>query len=163
MIAAVPVLLAAAAIWLDVPFVKQEQNGCGSASLAMVIAYWQRQSAGIPDEAADAARIQRSLYSAEARGIYASAMERYLEEHGFRVFTFRGEWQDLERHLAKGRPLIVCLGRKPRHYAVVAGLDGETVALNDPAGRKLETIDRAGFEKSWGAAGHWTLLAVPRP
>ena len=163
MTAAVPLFFAAAALWLDVPFVKQSKNGCGSAALAMVIAYWQRQFPAIPSDAADAGRIQQSLYSAEARGIYARAMQRYLEQHGFRVFMFRGQWQDLEQHLAKGRPLIVCLGGKPRHYVVAAGIDGETVAVNDPAGRKLERIDRAGFQKRWAEAGCWTLLAVPRP
>jgi len=32
-----------AGLWLDVPFVKQEKNGCGSASIAMVMQYWQKQ------------------------------------------------------------------------------------------------------------------------
>jgi len=30
-------------IWLDVPFVKQEKDGCGAASIAMVMQYWQLQ------------------------------------------------------------------------------------------------------------------------
>ena len=30
-------------VWLDVPFVRQEKNGCGAASIAMVMQYWQRQ------------------------------------------------------------------------------------------------------------------------
>ena len=32
-----------AGVWLDVPFVKQEKNGCGAASIAMVMQFWQRQ------------------------------------------------------------------------------------------------------------------------
>ena len=28
-------------VWLDVPFVKQQKNGCGAASIAMVMRYWQ--------------------------------------------------------------------------------------------------------------------------
>ncbi len=28
-------------VWLDVPFVKQEKDGCGAASIAMVMQYWQ--------------------------------------------------------------------------------------------------------------------------
>jgi len=27
-------------VWLDVPFVKQEKEGCGSASVAMIMQYW---------------------------------------------------------------------------------------------------------------------------
>ena len=39
------VLAAATApgIWLDVPFVKQEKEGCGAASIAMVMQFWQQQ------------------------------------------------------------------------------------------------------------------------
>ena len=153
-------------IWIDVPFVKQERNGCGAASIAMVVEYWQRQ-AKTSDKHADAGEIQRMLYSRKARGIYASDLERYFEHHGFRAFAFHGEWSDLERHLAKGRPLIVAL--KPQsgrdlHYVVVAGLDGERalVLVNDPAERKLLKREWSDFEPEWKGAGSWTLLAIPR-
>ena len=36
-------------------------------------------------------------------------MERYFQENGFRTFTIRGEWEDLEQHLGKGRPLDRCV------------------------------------------------------
>ncbi len=150
-------------VWLDVPFVSQEKNGCGAASLAMVMQYWQRQK-GQP-ETADALEIQRALYSSRARGIYASDLERYLRQHGFRTFAVRGEWEDLKHHLERGRPLIVALkaGRGDLHYVVVTGLDWqqELVLKHDPAGRKLLKQHRADFEREWKAAGNWTLLAVP--
>src|SRR6266404_7116974 len=94
-------------VWLDVPFVKQDKNACGAASIAMVMQYWQRQLGTLPS--GDAEEIQRALYSPQARGIYASAMERYLQQRGFRTVAFRGEWKDLKEHLEKGRPLIVSL------------------------------------------------------
>src|SRR4029077_17350251 len=96
-------------VWLDVPFVKQEKDGCGAASIAMVMQYWQAQQGQSANDASDASQIQRTLYSAKAHGIYASDMERYLQEKGFRTFTIRGEWEDLKQHLEKGRPLIVAL------------------------------------------------------
>ena len=34
---------AASAIWLDVPFVAQPREGCGAASIAMVMQYWAAQ------------------------------------------------------------------------------------------------------------------------
>jgi predicted double-glycine peptidase len=148
--------LATAAPWLDVPFVKQEKNGCGAASAWMVIAYWRGA------DAADPGAILRELYSPEARGILASDLERYLRRQGFETFAFEGAWADLEQHLAKGRPLVVSLGRSPAHYVVVAGVDAGAVAVNDPARRKLLRIDRKTFERDWKAAGRWTLLAVPR-
>jgi ABC-type bacteriocin/lantibiotic exporter with double-glycine peptidase domain len=152
-------------MWLDIPFIKQTKDGCGAASIAMVMQYWQRQQQG--PATPDAEQIQRALYSPEAHGIYASGMERYFQQHGFRAFAFRGEWNDLKEHLAKGRPLIVAL--QPQrdatlHYVVVAGLDEQQaiVLKNDPAERKLLKQDRSSFEKEWRAAGNWTLLAVPQ-
>ena len=59
-------------IWIDVPFVKQERNGCGAASVAMVMQYWQRHQGTAADKAADASDIQRVLYSEKGHGIYAS-------------------------------------------------------------------------------------------
>jgi len=156
--AAVLVVCAASdAVWLDVPFIAQQQNGCGSASLAMVIRYWGRE--------ADVARIQRELYVPAEKGISATGMKRYLEEHGFEAHMFRGEWQDLQHHLSLGRPLIVCFKPSRRaalHYAVAAGAGEESVALNDPGDRKLRKWERAEFERLWRASGAWTLLAVPR-
>ena len=152
-------------IWLDVPFVKQERNGCGAASVAMVMKYWQRQQGEVPD--ADAETIQRALYSQRAHGIYASDLESYFASHGFRAFAFKAQWEDLKTQLEKGRPLIVAL--KPvsgaeLHYVVVVGLDWEQdlVLVNDPAERKLLKQDRARFEEEWKEAGNWTLLAVPQ-
>jgi ABC-type bacteriocin/lantibiotic exporter with double-glycine peptidase domain len=156
-------------LWLDVPFVKQEKNGCGAASIAMVMQYWALQQGRPQNPNADAIQIQRALYSGHARGIYASDVEGYLQQEGFRTFAFRGEWTDLKQQLEKGRPKIVALkpdsGNIPLHYVVVAGLDWEQglVMVNDPAQRKLLKQDRSSFEREWSAAGKWTLLALPQP
>jgi uncharacterized protein YvpB len=96
-------------------------------------------------------------------------MEYYFQKHEFRTFSFRGDWELLEQHLQKGRPLIAAL--KPSgsdsslHYVVVVGLDPKQnfLLLNDPARRKLLKQDRSDFEKQWSATGEWTLLAVPQP
>ncbi len=154
-------------IWLDVPFVPQEKDGCGAASVAMVMQYWQRQQGLADDPGANAAQIQRALYSDSAHGIYASGIERYFQQNGYRTFAIRGEWEDLKQQLEKGRPLIAALkpgSRAPLHYVVVTGLDWQQglVVVNDPALRKLLKEDRARFEQEWSAAGKWTLLAVPQ-
>src|SRR5262249_54369762 len=75
-------------IWIDVPFVKQEKDGCGAASIAMVMQYWLKQQGKPLTAGADAARIQRALYSRKARGIYASDLEHYLQKQGFQTFAF---------------------------------------------------------------------------
>lgn len=157
-------------IWVDVPYVKQEKNGCGAATIAMVMQYWLNKRLDRPADvgAVDAIKIHRDIYDPDAKGIYASAMERYFRQHGFRTFSFRGEWSDLHQHLIKGRPLIVALkpsgAGSPLHYVVVSGMDKERgfVLLNDPARRKLLKQDRSDFEKQWAATDNWTLLALPQ-
>src|SRR5262249_48016040 len=147
-----------AGVFLDVPFISQPKDGCGAASVAMVMQYWQRQQGR--SETADVLDIQRALYSPKAGGAYASDLERYLRQHGFRTFGLEGEWGDLKGHLEKGRPLIVALkvGRADLHYVVVTGLDSkqDIVLTHDPARRKLFQQRRSDFEKEWNAAGAWT-------
>ncbi|HEY6249672.1 MAG TPA: C39 family peptidase [Candidatus Angelobacter sp.] len=153
-------------VWLDVPFVKQEKDGCGAASIAMVMQYWFRQQLK-PETDADPIEIQRTLYSKEGHGIFASDLEHYFQSHGFQTFVFSGSWENLQRQLTQGRPLIVAVkpgGRGTEHYVVVAGLEGDhsVVLVNDPMQRKLLKQDWSTFEKQWSAAGKWTLLAVPQ-
>jgi ABC-type bacteriocin/lantibiotic exporter with double-glycine peptidase domain len=154
------------AIWLDVPFVKQTKDGCGAASVAMVMQYWSSHGTRtFAESASDPEVIFRELYSPDAHGIYASKLEGYLQRNGFRTFAIGGRWDDLKQHLQKGRPLIVALkpGSGPLHYVVVAGLDEResVVMLNDPAQRKLLKWGRTEFEKDWNGSHNWMLLAVP--
>jgi ABC-type bacteriocin/lantibiotic exporter with double-glycine peptidase domain len=155
-------------VWLDVPFVHQPREGCGAAALAMVIKYWAAHQGGpaSPADAADVDRIQHQLYVPRQHGIPASAMQSYLQQHGFRVFALSGRWSDLEEQLGKGRPLIAAIrpqGQKQFHYVVIDGVDPARgmVMMNDPAERKLLSEERAAFEKDWGATHNWMMLAVP--
>lgn len=153
-------------LWLDVPYVKQEKEGCGAASIAMVMQYWQQQQGQPVSTFAEPAHILRALHVDSVHGIYTSDMERYFQQNGYRTFAFRGEWADLKHHLGKGRPLIAALkpvSSRELHYVVVVGVDEEhrLVLLNDPAQRKLLKEDESRFEQEWKATEDWTLLAVP--
>lgn len=159
-VVSVGILQAQPARWLDVPFVRQPPEGCGAASIAMVMQYWHTFGAG------DVGRIQQALFSPAAHGIYASEMERYFAQNGYREFVFHGDEAALQHHIERGRPLIVALkpGSGSRlHYVVVAGVDtaNKVVLINDPAQRKLLKVDARSFEQQWKDTGNWTLLAVP--
>ena len=162
MISGVVVLIAAlsSAAWIDVPFTRQEKNGCGSASAWMLMQYWGK-SGGSPEE------IQRVLYSKDAGGIFASDLERFLADHGFQTVAFAGEWSDLVENISRGRPLVVSIEANargtPLHYVLVVGVDEsrQIVLVNDPAKRKLLPMGRSDFEKRWDVMNRWTLLAVP--
>ena len=156
-----------AGIWLDVPYVKQSEDGCGSAAISMLLEYWIAHGAGVDSQRADAAAIQKRLYSRKVRGIHASDMQSYLRESGFRVFPLNGDWNDLLEQLKQGRPLIASLqpgnARTPLHYVVVTGIDWQNgaVFLNDPARGKLLRVAREDFEKQWRPNRNWMLLALP--
>jgi predicted double-glycine peptidase len=156
-----------AGIWIDVPYVAQSRNGCGSASISMVMQYWAGKLGRNVPESADDKSIQKALFSAKEGGIPASSMQKYFVQAGYRAFAFEGTWQDLRRQIEQGRPLIVSIHAgglsDACHYVVVVGIDSERdyVYLNDPAQQKMLRISREGFESEWNSAHHWTLLAVP--
>jgi ABC-type bacteriocin/lantibiotic exporter with double-glycine peptidase domain len=155
-------------LWIDVPFVAQVKNGCGSAAMAMVMEYWEKKTGRSASGAEDAGKIQAALYSPAEEGVPASAMKRYFEDAGYRTFAFVGDWGELGHHLERGRPLIVSLKASgphgPLHYVVVVGIDSAKgyIYVNDPAQQKMLRLSREGFESEWSATEHWTLLAVPR-
>lgn len=158
------VILASAALAapyppLDVPFFKQQKNGCGAASVAMVAHYWSAQTAPPPSQ------VYRDLYEPALRGIPLAGMRLYLEHHGFAAFTLRGTLAGLSPHLDKGRPLIVGLRKKTNgdiHFTVVTGIDSTHVWLNDPTSRKPKRMLPAEFDRQWALAGRWLLLATPK-
>jgi ABC-type bacteriocin/lantibiotic exporter with double-glycine peptidase domain len=157
--------------WIDVPFVRQPRDGCGAASIAMVMQYWEAQQKARPGtrsdvDASNVEAIERELHLPHRQGIGAEQMETYLRRHGFDVYPLNGSWNDLEEQIGKGRPVIAALkpsGQSELHYIVIDGVDGAhgLVTVNDPAERKLLTRERAGFEREWGATHNWMLLALP--
>jgi ABC-type bacteriocin/lantibiotic exporter with double-glycine peptidase domain len=157
-----------AAMWIDVPFVHQTKEGCGAASLSMVMEYWTQQQHKAAQPGSDVSEIQRELYSPQEHGITTTAMQEYLRQHGFVVSALDGSWNDVEQQIRKGRPLIVAVrpeGQAQLHYVVIDGIDRlhALIMMNDPAERKLLTEERSRFEKDWSATGNWMLLAVPAP
>jgi predicted double-glycine peptidase len=160
-------LCAAQSAWLDVPWVEQVDAGCGPAAIAMVMQYWIRQDHRLDPAAADADRIRKTMSSAlSKKGTSGEALKAYLQQHGFDAYVIDGELNDLRQHLAKGRPLIVCLGPRgpqaPLHYAVVVGVSDDAVVLNDSARGKFFREKTQDFLRDWKLTGNWTMLAVPR-
>ncbi len=155
---------AAASLPLAVPFYAQKKNGCGAASVAMVMHYWENGRPGPSAIYPSPENLYGLLYRPGRKGILLADMKRYLEDMRFRVFTLRGRWEDVEGQLAKGRPLIVALKKGQSaaiHFVVVTGAGDESVWLNDPTRNKPNRVKRPEFEKRWAFADRWMLLAFP--
>ena len=129
---------ASAATWLDVPFVRQPKDGCGSASIWMLMQYWQAPQIDVLQD------IHRSVFSEKAGGVYATDMQRYLTAHGFDVFAFSGHWADLQDNLEKGRPLIV-------------SLEGNSLRV------MVSRVDKGSSEQGWGVKLVVHVLVIDEP
>src|SRR5689334_6100084 len=148
---------------LKVPFHRQETNGCGPASVAMLQAYWSAHTPGLAEDSES--ELHASLPVTAKQGTLLSDMRRYLDSRGYHAFTFQAGPADLTRQISRGRVPIIALKNKAGadlHYVVVTGLDQRRIWLNDPAKRRPGSVDRGKFEKDWTLAGNWMLLAVPR-
>lgn len=148
--------LVLAAATLSVPFVAQEKDTCGAASLAMVLRYW--------DAAVSHDEIAEALLQPELHGILGSRLEAFAKERGFTAIAYEGDAAQLRDFVAKGRPLIVAwkMGRSRFHNVVVVGFDGAgDVVVNDPALGSARRVPAGVFEKRWAGAGRWTLLVLP--
>jgi hypothetical protein len=158
-------LPAVAAEFLDVPFVRQQKQGCGPAVLSMLIEYWAEHGSPTPTQWTPSALYDR-LYDLSVRGVTGESMTNFLRDQDYVAFTFRGEWEDLEKNTNLGRPLVVALLPKKGaqiHFVLVVGLNAHSEAIiHDPdrAAYVREPIDR--FLKQWNGTDRWTLLAVPR-
>lgn len=155
---------AAAEFPLKVPFYSQKEDGCGAASVTMVMHYWSRRPGAAILEKPSAEEVYAQLYRPQQTGVLLADMRMYLEQARFRAYTFRGGWRDIEEHVGRGRPLIVSLRKgpkKPLHFVVVTGAGGGSLWVNDPTRKKPHKIKRASFEKEWAMGGQWILLATP--
>jgi len=148
-----------AAIQLAVPFVPQQRDTCGAASLTMVMRYW--------GDDVDQDQVAAALVEPGKPGISGSRLEAFARDRGFFALAYGADAAQLKDSLAEGRPLIVALrtGRGLDHDVVVTGYDSarDEVTLHDPALGRDRRMSMAGFEKRWGGAGHWALLVLPRP
>jgi ABC-type bacteriocin/lantibiotic exporter with double-glycine peptidase domain len=144
----------------DVPFVKQEAEAdCGAAAIGMVLSYWTSPVV------LDALRGE----IAPERGLKAGRLRDFAKAHGLEAFLVKGELDDLEHELTRGRPVLVGLlkrvpGRKEAlaHYEVVVGLSREKGAVGtfDPASgfRKSPLKD---FLAEWDPAKRLMLVVFP--
>jgi ABC-type bacteriocin/lantibiotic exporter with double-glycine peptidase domain len=146
-----------AAVQLSVPFVPQEKDTCGAASLAMVLRYWGLSVTH--DE------IAAAVLEPGRRGIAGSRLEAFARAQGAFALGYEGDLDQLRAMLEKGRPIIVALatGRGLPHDVVVTGLDdaAKVVVVHDPFEGPDRRLDLAAFDERWRGASRWTLLVVP--
>ncbi len=145
--------------FIDVPFIRQEKNFCGAASLAMVFKYWGKNISqySIADE----------IYDKSKKGINSETLKSFSEDKGFLAFIYRGELENIKENIKKGRPLIVAvIAKAPSgfHYIVIVGFDENLslILVNDPYSGKIKEVKLQKFTKRWKKSNYWTLLLLPK-
>ncbi len=143
-----------------VPEVRQSApKDCGAAALGMVLGYWGRPLT--LDE------VRAAAPAVSDGGIKAAALREVARAQGLRAFVIEGRFSDLDRELAKQRPVLVGVMKTYRrrvypHYEVVVGINRreQRILTLDPA-HGLRVNGNDGFADEWAAAGHVALIIIP--
>lgn len=149
--------------WLraaSTPVVKQRaQTDCGLAALAMIAGAWG-QNWTVDD-------LRRDV-KMSAKGAKLGALRDAARARGLEAYAIAGKHEDLQRELAKGRPVLLGLqlpfeqDRALHHYEVVVAMnprDGRVITL-DPATGKYLQRSKEVLEKEWKPVGYPTLVVV---
>ncbi len=155
------ILLASNALALEiegVPFIRQDSQFCGPASLASVMTFH-----GFP---VDQKTIGAAVYSEKLQGALITDLERYARQKGFETKSGRGTAEELKAELDRRRPVIVLVDlgfwvvSKP-HYLVVFGYDSEGFTAHDGfEASKRYPYDV--FREIWGKMGNAYLLVYKK-
>ena len=138
----------------DVPFVMQDSQYCGPASLSSVMSYY-----GDP---LDQKTIGEKVFIPKLKGALITDLENYSRSRGFSTKLGRGQLPDIRKFLSDGKPTIVLVDlgfwvmSKP-HYLVVYGCNDEGfLTHNGFKASQLYTYEE--FDRIWGKAGRSFLL-----
>jgi ABC-type bacteriocin/lantibiotic exporter with double-glycine peptidase domain len=137
-----------------VPFVLQNSQYCGPASLSSVMAYY--------GEADDQNMIGKSVYHTQLKGSLITDLENYAKKRGFHAKTGIGAEADIKGFILNNRPVIVLVDlgfwviSKP-HYLVVYGFN-ETGFLAHNGFKMAQVYPFSEFENIWSKAGKSYLL-----
>ena len=142
------------------PIVRQRYEAdCGLAALAMIAGAWGHR--WVVDELARHA-------PPTPRGIKLGVLRDLARARGLEAYAISGTPDDLQRELAKGRPVLVGLtlpferNRARAHFEVVVAVDPRTgsAVTVDPATGTYRQRSREVLETEWRPGGYPTLVVV---
>lgn len=149
--------------WLrasSTPVVRQKsQVDCGLAALAMVAGAWGEKWS-VDD-------LRRDV-KMSTKGAKLGALRDVARARGLEAYAIAGNFEDLRRELAHGRPVLLGLqlpfeqDRALHHYEVVVAMnprDGSVVTLDPATGKHLKRT-KAVLEAEWKPVGFPTLVVV---
>lgn len=142
----------------DVPFIKQKENHCGPASLAMLLGH---RNMSIPAD-----ELAAQMYTPLKEGTFQTDIISATRRQGMMALPVTSV-ENLLKELAAGNPVLVFqnLGLKkiPKwHYAVAVGYDLKKpdIILHTGSDKNHRT-DMRVFEHSWSLGNYWAITVLP--
>ncbi|MBA3820272.1 MAG: C39 family peptidase [Deltaproteobacteria bacterium] len=142
------------------PVVRQRsQSDCGLAALAMIAGAW--------GHAWTLEALSREL-TPTAKGVKLGALRDLARQRGLDAYAISGTHEDLQKELAKGRPVLLGLllpyesDRALNHYEVAIAMDprdGSVVTLDPSSGKHMRRTKQV-LEAEWKPGGYPTLVVV---
>ncbi|HOD35404.1 MAG TPA: C39 family peptidase [Syntrophales bacterium] len=137
-----------------VPFVKQDSQYCGPASLSSILSFY--------GDTVDQKTIGQDTYCEKFKGALITDLENFARKRGFKTRSGRGTLEDIRSAVSGGTPVIVLVDRgfwmvSRTHYLVIFGYDdGGFIAHNGY--RASQRFPYPEFQKLWTKAGSTYLL-----
>ncbi len=147
------------AILLEVPFVEQSPDRCGTAAVDMVLRSYGTTS--------DPEALDRDIHIPVLAGSVPALLVEAARQQGYTADALRSTEEDVQRLLAAGAPLIVLLGpagEAPQgHFVVATGFQPRTGALRVHSGsRSNQWWSAKVWRPRWESAGQW-IVWIRRP
>ncbi len=143
-----------------VPFYRQNEDTCGPAALAGVLAYW--------DKPVSLDEITTAIFVPKLRGTLPMDMEQYARSAGFETASSAGTLDEVKSSLRRNLPVICLLDlgiglyRRP-HYIIAVGFDDVNAVLIEHDGlRETSVMTYDAFSRAWKRAGQWMLVIQPK-
>lgn len=141
----------------SIPFIKQADNHCGPASLAMIL-----KSKGRP---VDFDQLTSQMMTPEKKGTFSTDVVSTVRRQGM-VPVRINNLKSLLTEISDGQPVMIFqnlgLSWYPYwHYSVALGYDlsGPDIILHSGK-NKYHTTDMRMFERSWMMANSWGLIIL---
>jgi ABC-type bacteriocin/lantibiotic exporter with double-glycine peptidase domain len=138
----------------SVPFVKQDRQQCGPASLASVLSFY-----GVSVQANSVSEV---TYDPRIGGSLITDLENFARRLGFRTESGQGTVEKVKGFINQKMPVIVLidlgfwLASKP-HYLVLFGYTEKGFIAHDGE-RASKIYDYSEFGKKWDKMGNTYLL-----
>jgi predicted double-glycine peptidase len=158
------------------PYCQDDRFSCGATCVIAVAEYWEVDTSFA---VTNCARLRT------AENLSAQDLQELAASLGLKSFVYQGSWEDVQRNLQGGRPLITLIPKPsyyagPRvsinnvpvtsmlrwfssripHWVIVIGHSKHGVILQDPAfGRRV--VGRRTFEAWWKQKSYTCVMLTP--